>query len=98
MYKTMLKLKIDADLADVVIRYKDFVIVAEFVAGPEGEFFTAHIWAPIETEEETGVEFHELRLENVTPWEPLSIEAAWDTEGEALLAATQAIETEAVWA
>lgn len=92
MFKTMLKLKIDADLADVVIRYKDHVIVAEFFSGPEGEFFCPTIWAPIETEEETGLEFHELRLENVTPWEPLTIEACFDTEGEALFAAMQAVE------
>ena len=97
MHKTMLNLKVGADLADVVIRYKGHVIVAEFVPA-FGGYYTAHIWAPVETEDETGLDFHELRLENVTPWEPLTIEAAWDTEGEALLAAMQAVEAEEVWA
>lgn len=91
MCKTMLQLKIEMDMDGVVIRYKDHVIVAEFLCGPCGGYFTAHIWAPVETEEETDLPFHELRLENVTPWEPLTIDAAWDTEGEALLAAMQAV-------
>ena len=98
MFKTLLKLKVDMDLDGTVVRYKDFVIVAEFISGPEGGCFTATIWAPVETEEEADVEFHDLRLENVTPWEPLTIDACWDTEGEALFAAMQAIETEAIWA
>ena len=92
MFKTMLKLKTQADLGDVVIRYKDFVIATEFLCGPEGECFTATCWAPIETEEETGLEFHNLRLENITPWEPSIPGATWDTEGEALLAAMQAVD------
>ena len=89
--KNMLMLKVAADEADAVIRYKNHVIVAEFHAGPEGEFFCPSIWAPIETEDETGLEFHELRLENVTPWEPLCIDACFDTEGEALFAAMQGV-------
>ena len=92
MCKTMLQLKIEAEIEDTVIRYKDFVIKAEFLVGPCGGYFTAHIWSPVETEEETDLPFHELRLENVTPWEPLTIEAAWDTDGEALMAAMQAAE------
>lgn len=89
--KNMLGLKIEIDMDGVVVRYKNHVIVAEFVSGPEGEHFTAAIWAPVETVEETGLEFHELRLENVTPWDPYCIDACFDTDGEALFAAMQAV-------
>lgn len=87
MFKTMLQLKIELDLDGTVIRYKDHVVVAEFHCGPTSEFFTAQIWTPVETEEETGLPFHELRLENIT----LTINAGFDTEGEALFAAMQAV-------
>lgn len=92
MFKTMLKLKIEVDMEGVVIRYKDFVIVAEFLCGPGSGYFTARIWAPVETEDETDLPFHDLRLENITPWEPGCPGARWDTEGEALLAAMQEVE------
>lgn len=92
MFKTMLQLKIELDLDGVVIRYKDHVVVAEFHCGPTSEFFTAQIWTPVETEEETDLPFHELRLENITPQEPLTINACFDTEGEALIAAMQAVD------
>mgnify|MGYP003317348654 CR=1 FL=1 len=45
MCKTMLQLKIEAEIEDTVIRYKDFVIKAEFLVGPCGGYFTAHICA-----------------------------------------------------
>ena len=93
MFKTMLQMKIEADIENTVVRYKDHVVVAEFLCGPCGGYFTAQIWEPIETEEEADVPFHELRLENVTPWEPLSIDAAWETDGEALMAAMQAVDS-----
>lgn len=92
MFKNMMNLKIEMDMDGVVVRYKNHVIVAEFLTGPEGEYFTAAIWAPVETEEETGLEFHELRLENVTPWEPDCPDVHFATEGEALFAAMQAVE------
>ena len=40
--KTMLKLKVELDVG-TVIRYKDFVIVAESVTGPSGEWFIAKV-------------------------------------------------------
>lgn len=85
---TMLKLKNALDLGDVVIRYKDFVLAAEFVCGPTDECWKVTAWQPVETEEETGEEFHNLRLENITEWEGQRFE----TEGEALMAGMQFIE------
>lgn len=78
--KTMLKLKTEVDMDGVVIRYKDFVIVAEFLTGPSGEWFATNVYRPIETEEETGEDFMNLRLENVTEWGG----RRYGTEGEAL--------------
>ena len=59
-----------------VIRYKNFVLVTRF----DGKLFEVSVWEPIETEEETGVEFERLRLENATEWDGEKFE----TEGEAL--------------
>lgn len=88
--KNFYDLRNELDGEGVVIRYKSLVITTEFCASPAGEFFCSAIWSPIESEEETGLDFHELRLENVTPWEPLCPDARFDTEGEALFAAMQA--------
>lgn len=85
---TMLKLKEVLDLTDVVIRYKGFVLAAEFLCGPSDEYWKVAVWQPAETEEETGLDFHELRLENVTEWEGQQFE----TEGEALMAGMQFID------
>ena len=79
MKTTMLNLKVDLDVG-TVIRYKDFVIVAEFLTGPGGEWFTTKIYRPIETEDETGEDFMNLQLENITEWEG----RCFGTEGEAL--------------
>lgn len=80
---TMLKLKDALDMDGTVVRYKDYVVAAEFFAGPAGEWFEVTAWQPIESEEETGIEFHNLRLENITEWQG----ERFDTEGEALMGA-----------
>lgn len=85
--KTMLKLKVELDMG-IVIRYKDFVLAAEFIPGPSGVWFEVTVWQPIETEEETGEDFMNLRLENITEWEG----QRFDTEGEALKAGMDFIE------
>ena len=72
----------------VVIRYKGFVLVAEFVNGPSGEWFEVSVWQPVETEDEAGTDFMYLPLENITEWEG----QRFDTEGEALMAGMQFIE------
>lgn len=86
---TMLKLKTELDMDGVVIRYKDFVLAAEFVVGPTDACWKVEAWQPIETEEETGIEFHNLRLENITEWDG----QRFDTEGEALMAGMQFLES-----
>lgn len=88
-FMTMLKLKIKLDMDGTVVRYKDFVVATEFVAGPAGEWFEVTAWRPIESEEETGIDFHDLRLENITEW----YGEHFDTEGEAMMAAFTYLET-----
>ena len=85
--KTMLKLKVELDVG-TVIRYKDFVLVAEFMAGPSGEWFEVKVYQPVETEEEAGEDFMNIRLENITEWE----NQRFGTEGEALKAGMDFIE------
>lgn len=82
MFMTMLKLKTELDMDGIVVRYKNFVLAAEFVATPANECWKVTVWQPIETEDETGIEFHNLRLENITEWDGQRFE----TEGEALQA------------
>ena len=88
-FMTMLKLKIKLDMDGTVVRYKDFVVATEFVAGPAGEWFEVTAWQPVETEEETGIEFHNLRLENITEW----YGERFNTEGEALMGAFTYLES-----
>lgn len=88
MFKTMLKLKTELDMDGVVIRYKDFVLSAEFVVSATDAYWKVDAWQPIETEEKTGIEFHNLRLENITEWDG----QRFDTEGEALFAGIQFLE------
>lgn len=83
---TMLKLKSELDMDGIVVRYKNFVLAAEFVPTDEGWRVT--VWKPIETEEESGEEFHNLCLENITEWEAQRFE----TEGEALMAGMEFLE------
>lgn len=88
MFMTMLKLKTELDMHGVVVRYKNFVLAAEFVAGPTDESWRVTVWQPIETEEDSSEEFHNLRLENITEWEAQRFE----TEGEALMAGIEFLE------
>lgn len=88
MFKTMLKLKTEIDMDGIVVRYKNFVLAAEFVASPADECWKVTVWQPVETEDEAGVEFHNLRLENITEWDG----QRFDTEGEALFAGIQFLE------
>lgn len=84
IFTTYLDLKNDMDPGDAVIQYKDFVLASRLQAGPLGCYFTVEAFAPVETVEETGFDFHELRLVRVDEW---SQGERFDTEGEALLAA-----------
>ena len=85
----LLNLKVDY-ISDggAVVRYKDFVVVASFVCGPAAEWFEIMVYQPIETEEETGEEFWNLRLELVD-----ANDGHFDTEGEALMAGFQYIDS-----
>lgn len=86
--KTMLKLKTELDMDGTVVRYKNHVVTAEFCAAPQGEWFEVQVYAPVETEEETGEDFHNLRLENISEWE----NERFYTDGEALMAGFQFID------
>lgn len=46
MFKTMLKLKTEIDMDGVVVRYKNFVLAAEFVASPADECWRVTVWQP----------------------------------------------------
>ena len=88
MNTTYLKLKDQLDMDGTVTRYKDFVAVTEYMAGPNGDYFRAELWQPIETEDETGEDFYNLRLENASE----GLKERFETEGEALAAVFTEIE------
>ena len=72
--------KLNNRFGSLAIRYKDYVVfIKETVKG-----FLSEVYQPIETEEETGLDFYELRLEQLH----CSTEN-YATEGEAILAAIQ---------
>lgn len=72
--------KLNMKFGCTTIRYKDLVLfIKETVDG-----FRHEVYQPIETEEETGLDFHELRLEHLS-----SSADFYPTEGEAILAAIQ---------
>lgn len=72
-----------------VVRYKNYVVAVEFAVSPRCEFFQVTVCQPIETEEETGLDFQELRLEIIlNGWESKGC----DTDGEALMVGFQFIE------
>ena len=87
-HKTMLKLKTQLAEEGTVVRYKDCVVAAEFFAAPAGEWFEVEVYSPVETEDETGEDFWNLRLENISEWE----NEHFTTEGEALMAGFQFID------
>ena len=72
--------KLNMRFGGIAVRYKDLVLfIKETVEG-----FLAEVYQPIETEEETGLDFCELRLEKLN-----CSTACYETEGEAILAAIQ---------
>ena len=72
--------KLNMQLSGSTIRYKNYVLFIKKTA----DRFQWEIYQPIETEEETGLDFSELRLEQ---WH--SSTEGYPTEGEAILAAIQ---------
>lgn len=72
------------------IRYKGFVVSVEhsYNANRQQHWFRPDLWQPIETEDEAGVPFEELRIECITEWEP----QFFQTQGEALAAVFSEIE------
>lgn len=83
-----LNLRIEMDGEGVVIVYKTFVVVAEFFAGPHGEYFKYRVYRPVDDLEQFPI--IEARLELCSDRFPFS--DSFDTEGEALMAAFIAIE------
>lgn len=81
MTTNLVNLKMDLTIdGGTAVRYKDYVVSAEFVCSPNGEWFEVSLYQPIETEEETDLPFHELRLEKLD-----GNDHHFDTEGEALM-------------
>ena len=72
--------KLNMRFGSATVRYKDFVLFIKESA----EGFTHEVYQPIETEQETGLNFSELRLERL-----LCGTENHATEGEAILAAIQ---------
>ena len=72
--------KLNMRFGSATVRYKDFVLFIKESA----EGFIHEVYQPIETEQETGLDFCELRLERL-----LSGTENYATEGEAILAAIQ---------
>lgn len=70
--------KLNMRFGSITIRYKDFVLFIK--ASAEG--FIHEVYQPIETEQETGLNFSELRLERF-----LCGADVYETEGEAIHAA-----------
>lgn len=70
--------KLNMRFGSATIRYKDFVLFIKESA----DGFVHEVYQPIETEQETGLDFSELRLERI-----LCGADGYATEGEAILAA-----------
>ena len=53
---TMYELKNELEPMGVVVRYKDYVVAAEFVNGPKGKGYSLTVWEPqdISKEKEMG--------------------------------------------
>lgn len=79
MRYTMLNMKAEMDSGSVV-RYKDFVVVAEFLCGPSDEFFEVRVYYPTEDPNETTEDFWNLWLDEIA-----APDLKFDTEGEALM-------------
>ena len=72
--------KLNMRFGSATVRYKDFVLFIKETA----QGFVHEVYQPIETEDETGLDFSELRLEKLFCWTD-----SHATEGEAILAAIQ---------
>ena len=72
--------KLNMRFGCATVRYKDFVLFIKESA----EGFIHEVYQPIETEQETGLDFSELRLERLH-----CFAEGHATEGEAILAAIQ---------
>lgn len=72
--------KLNMRFGSATVRYKDFVLFIKETA----QGFVHEVYQPIETEDETGLDFSELRLEKLFCWTE-----GHATEGEAILAAIQ---------
>ena len=72
--------KLNMRFGSTAIRYKDFVLFIKSTV----DGFLYEVYQPIETEDETGLDFFELRLEQTH-----SSTDCHATEGEAILAAIQ---------
>ena len=78
---TMYELKNELEPMGVVVRYKDYVVAAEFVEGPKGKGYSLTVWAPQDISKEKEMGFASLLLDNVSEWE----NSFFATEGEALI-------------
>ena len=85
-FETYLSLKerLDTD-GGVVVQYKEFVAVAEFFTGPNGEGFDYSVYGLLDDAEE--YDFFHCRVEAM-----VENEGHYETEGEALAAAFHAID------
>lgn len=90
-----LEMKFDMRSEGKTVRFMDFVVVAYYYwdAPFRRSRYGFHAYRPVESEDETGVGFCELRLECIDDLlaDPADREG-FGTEGEALLAAMQLIQ------
>lgn len=71
------------------VRFQDYVVVAHGYWNVERRcgLYEFSVYRPVETEDETGLSFVELRLECIDDLFPTSDLSGYETEGEALLSA-----------
>lgn len=77
---TMYELKNELEPMGGVVRYKNYVVAAEFVNGPKGKGYSLTVWAPQDISKEKEMGFASLPLDNVSEWDT----SFFATEGEAL--------------
>lgn len=86
-------LRMEMDGEGLVIVYKKFVVVAEFFAGPHGEYFNYRVYRPVDDLDQFDIT--EARLELCTELFPFT--DPFETEGEALMAAFKMIDRGYFW-
>lgn len=71
------------------VRFQDYVVVTHSYrdVGRGCTYYEFSLYRPVETEDEAGVSFVELRLECIDDLFPLYDLGGYETEGEALLSA-----------